>query len=658
MIKSKKFLLLILPALLCIALFYPLFFNEMLFQEITPLQVAYSEADYFFNSFSWIYSLNLLGEPLIANPTNGILSLQAINYLIFNSPWAYKLNFLLGFLIFYYFSFKLLIKKTSITIASLLPLVFLAAPIFLSTTQRLSFWTIVWIPVFLYIFKEAISTSIKLKYFIAGLVLSRTFSLGDPFLFILLPSLVYLLTLSKPKKELLLTIFAFSIGIFPFLYYYLELQPLMARYYGQPESAALRYSLQPSRTIELFTNTLLKTKDIATWFKAISLGFTLTLISGYSIYKLRRVQAITILALLVMTLLISFGIYFAPSKFILTSLPFLNQLRYPEKFTIYIYIILLCTIYFQSSKLKEIKYIKFILIFAVLENILTTPKFKYIDENIITQKRHLKSYQNIQTRFKVCPNGLRDYSHENIPNLRAFGIATLNSTSNISSTSLKLINCKNIINDSNAIRLGVSHLLISNINNDEKELLKSSNWTLEKSEGSFDVYKHKLASPLKAIITNSIYFGNFIQHKGKHYLKNDPINWDKNTLDTGFSLKNGKLNKGKVIPRKAKCLENNLVNIKATYQAQKFEIMTNSSCDSFLLIPWYFSPGWRAYSGENELEIFRVNDISMGIQLPSGPQKIEFLYLPNKWPLFFTYLTIFFLIASPIILKLHKNKMS
>ncbi|WP_372655585.1 hypothetical protein [Halobacteriovorax sp.] len=658
MIKSKKLLLLILPAILCVVLFYPLFLNDKLFQDITPLQVAYSEADYFFTKFSLIYSLNSLGEPLLTNPTNGILSLQAINYLIFDIPLAYKLNFVFGFLIFYYFSYKFLIKRTTTVISSLLPLVFLAAPIFLSTTQRLSFWSTIWIPVFLYIFTEAIEKNSKLRYLISGLVLSRTFSMGDPLLFILLPTLSYLLIRSRPKKEALLGVLTFLLGIFPFLYYYLEHQPLMARYYGQPEHVALTYSLLPTRIIELFTNGLFSPKSGSYWFKSVSLGLVLSLISGYTIYKSPRKISIPIIIIIITTLLLSLGIYFYLSELALTLTPFLNQLRFPEKFTIYVYVSLLCLTYFQSHILKDLKYIHLLLAIAIIESVLLVPDFKYIDQDIITQKNHLKTYQNVQTRFKICPNGLGEYTHRNIPNLRAFGVATLNSTSNISSTALKMISCKNIIINENAIRLGVSHLLIMNISSDEKTLLDKLNWIHEKNEGPYHIYRHETASPLKAIVTNSITTEKFLTYKGRDYQKNKDIRWDKNILDSTFSLRNGKVVKNNNPPKVSNCVENKIVDIKTSYHSQKFKISTDSRCGGLLLIPWYFSPGWKAYSGENQLPIYRINDISMGVQMATGAQTIEFLYLPNKWPLFFTYFLLTLLIASAILLKLRKNKMS
>ncbi len=660
MTKLKNNLYILLPTILCVVILYPLFFEGKLFQGITPLQVGYSHNDYFFKdmNFSWIYSLNLLGEPLLANPTNGLLSLKAISYLILSTPWAYKVNFIFAFTIFYYFSYKLLISRTTKKIATLLPLAFLATPLLLSTTQRLSLWSTIWIPAFLYIFTKAINTNSKLIYLLAGLVLSRTFSNGDPFLFILLPTLCYLLLEKRPTKEFTLTIMAFLVGTLPFLVFYSEIQPLMARHYGQPEEIALRFSNTPRRVLELFTNSGLSPSPGITWFRSVSLGLVISFLFFFTLLKSKKKIALAILSLMTMALILSFGENFVVSKEILLSTPLLNQLRYPEKFTIYIFAIVLSFTFFKSKQLKSIKFISVLIFISIMEGLIFRPNFSFIDENLITNRKVLKKYQNNQTRFKICPNGLRNYSPNKVPNLRAFGVATLNTTSNITSSALKMVNCKNVIINENAIRLGVSHLLFMNLTQKEKEILNNSNWSLEETEGQFYIYKHKIASPLKAIVTNNIKIRPFLKFKGKEYKKNTSIDWKEHIIDSKFSLDNGRLKDNVSIKIQEGCYEEALIDIKPSYNSQKFEARVNSSCGSFLLIPWYFSPGWKAYSGNRALQVYRINDISMGIQLDKGQQKIEFLYLPKKWPIFFTYLVLIIIALTPIILKLHQKKIN
>lgn len=658
MVKLKNSLIFLPPILLTLFVFFPLYFDNKLFQGITSLQIDYSQKDYFFSTFSWIYSLNLLGEPLLANPNNGVVSLQALTYTIFPVSIAYKLNFILGFSIFYYFSYEILKKNTTKSISILTPLVILSSPLLISSTQRLSFWPIVWCAPFIYTYLKAINKGQWFYYAISGLILSRTLSLGDPFLFILLPTLVHIILAKRPTKNILVTILFFIIGTAPFLSFYFELQPLMARHYGQPEHIAFKHSLNFSKILELFTNRHLSPNSTNNWFSSLSIGLGLSIISAFTLLKSPKRVTILVTGIISTFIFLSFGSNLEISRIIQSSLPVMDQLRYPEKYVLYILICFTTLIYLRPQALDK-KVFKVLLTLALLESLVSTPKIKYINQESITKKNFLKDYQGIKTRVKICPNGLRQVQNGETPNLRAFGVATLNSTSNISSTALKMITCKAIVEPTLAKRLGISHILFSNLSNNERKIITKNNWVLDRQDSAFSIYKLQESSPLMAYRLSQPKLGQFLKYKGVDYIKNKKLDWSKEIISNSHSINEISLsthskNRGNFLDNLETCKNNNPVTLKASYNSQKFEAFVDSKCRSILNIPWYFTPGWKAYNNDKETTIYRINDITMGIELNNGINNIELLYLPSKWPFLFSYLVIIILISLPIVLKLKR----
>ncbi|CBW26638.1 putative membrane protein [Halobacteriovorax marinus SJ] len=652
--KSYNLLSIILPVALGLIFFFPLYFQGKLFQEITPLQIDYSQKDYFFNSFSWIYSLNLLGEPLLANPNNGIVSLQSLSYLFLSPHLAYKINFLIGLIIFYYFSLKTIREDSekSHYIDYFLALLFLSAPLFLSTTQRMSFWPLVWSAPYFFTIKRAIKRDSTIYYILSGLILSRTFSLGEPFLFLFLFLLPYLYLWKIPQRKAFYTVGVFIVGILPFLIYYQELLPLTARYYSQPESIALKYSLQMRDIFSILTNKLLSFERADRWFEEISLGLFSSISFFYLLTKHKKKVSISLICLIIIVFIMSMGANSSISKFILLEFPVFSQLRYPEKFTIYIFLILSSLILWTPLKGVHLKFLKTIIAIAIVENLVLSPNFKYIDQDLIIKKTYLGQFQNIHTRFKICNGPTRASGSRESINLRAFGIATLNTTSNISSTALKMVDCNAIVDTKNARRLGVSHILYRNITEVEERNLIKNGWELVQREGELSIFKLFNSSPSISYFTSEFTDTPLIQHRGREYKKNESLNWSIPHISNQFSLLNTRLKLHRNNIEKPSCREEQSSQLLISYGAQKIETRISSLCGGLLQIPWYFTTGWRAYVNNEEVPILRINDITMGLMLPRGDHRIEMLYTPRKWPFLFSYFLIGLLILSPILLKL------
>lgn len=660
MLKKQTVLLLLIPIATCLAVFYPLFFEDKLFAEITPLQIGYSIKDYFFTDFkfSWIYSLNLMGDPILTNPTYGILSVQSISYLFLPNEMAYKFNYILGFLIFYIFSYKILQERSDKLTSALLPILFLSTPLLLSMTQRQAFWQVVWIPATIYTFQIAIRTNSRFLFFILGVLLSRSFSLGEPLLFLLLPLIVHINTKFLVTNNYTFTISGLLLGLAPFLTYYLELRPLTFRYYGQSVETALSYSFDHTRVLELISKDLFQTYQSLTWFPSVSLGVSLFLIFIFILSKSRPSTIIPLVLIAITVVLLSLGINTDISSYLWTNTPLLNQLRFPEKLIVYLYVIILTTVYLNSKMLLKSKVLSFLIIFGIFENIYNVPNFKYIAQESIVNKSFMKKYQGKNTRFMICTDGLRPFTSKIAPNLRAFGVATLNTTSNIASTALKLVNCRNILSDNNAKRLGVSHILASNLTKSEEGQLEKANWTLEQKDNLYSIYRLENSSPLTANFTTNSRLGRFLKYKGKKFNENTAPNWEYTVVDDMFLLDNGALKRRRALLKESNCSEElEGLQINSSFGSQKLEVITRNKCAGILQVPWYFTPGWKAYVNNTQVPIYRINDISMGLNLTKGTNKVQLLYLPKKWPIFLSIFTILVLILSPIILKIRKIKL-
>jgi uncharacterized membrane protein YfhO len=72
---------------------------------------------------------------------------------------------------------------------------------------------------------------------------------------------------------------------------------------------------------------------------------------------------------------------------------------------------------------------------------------------------------------------------------------------------------------------------------------------------------------------------------------------------------------------------------------------------------------WKAYIDGNKTEIFKVNHGFMGIIVPKGTHKVEFIYLPTSFiisqyaSLLLSSVIILSLLAA-LLMKIKKNKQS
>jgi len=94
------------------------------------------------------------------------------------------------------------------------------------------------------------------------------------------------------------------------------------------------------------------------------------------------------------------------------------------------------------------------------------------------------------------------------------------------------------------------------------------------------------------------------------------------------------------------------------YTNNKAKLNITTKSDEFLIFSGTYYPGWRAYVDGQQVKIYKVNGLVMGIFIPEGEHIVEFNYLPDNFWIYFSVSIITFIsiIISLFIISYRRKR--
>lgn len=641
--RTFRFEWLALP--LALWLFGPYLFSASVFNEIAPLHFEYAEKKWFYANlaeghWTFLYPFNELGHGLLNNPASGLLFFANFIHVFLPYAVASKILFL-GHLLLLFFGWRrLLAQFTSLENASALGLVGMSVGIVTSLPIHVGLGYVSFLPWLIALVIEQWRGQSRLIPL--TLCSSALFLLGDPFLIPLAWIGGTTIAFHKDHLRKMLLTFLGVVALsglicLPHILMMGLNAPFSSRALGIESFEALSYSTAPSRWVEWLIPSF-KVHDWPIpqkegwWFPRIGGGFALTGLMFMGGLRAPVRQRWVLLVWLVFFLLLSFGKFFAPAGQLLQLLP----IRYPERFLVYLLPAILLLAAFGLSALPR-KWALALISLALVENSLHPRRPELVDEIVTDVPRDSWVGDEVHlTRYLACPEGLDGTHSFKHYDLRAYGISMVNGTSNTRSAVLKVVSCPWALSPHVQSWLGIGHVVSAG------ESTPQTDWGLKKErqldEG--EIFRAQ-GSPWKAQGVREFEYAEVVTTLPPN---SDDVRRLRQISDAGQAFVNPSwiLKEGwpkkisvKTVP-KWNCEKDFLTMIPGLKQ-QRFLITVPPGCSGLLSVPWAFQAGWRT---EPETEIVRINDATMGLQIPPSAQEISLSFHPvgGVWPVVFSIL--------------------
>lgn len=627
-----------LAFLLPLWLFGPLFFSSSVLNETAPLHFEYAEKRWFFENLAqghWalLYPFNELGHGLLNNPASGLLFLPNWLHAVFPYALAFKLIFYGFFLVLFFGLRRLLGHFTSIERASGIALVGMSVGIVTSLPLHVGLG-------YMGFFPWAIVTVLELglgqrRILASALSSSALFLLGDPFLIPVAWLAGAMLTPQRVQWRAFVTALMKVAGLvalvcLPHLWFMLLNSPFNSRSLGIVSWEALSYSTAPIRILDwLFPWTqLYDVKSslgdgfhLGWWFPRIGGGLALTALGILGLKQASPRQRWVLGSWLLLLGLLALGQFFAPAAFVMKLLP----LRYPERFLAYLLpaVLVLAALGVQSLRTRTAA---IVLAIALLENTVAPLRPALTNLAASDVPRDVWVGEELhQTRYLSCPQGLDGSRDFKLFDVRAHQVPMVNGTSNTRSAALKVVSCPWALSPHVQRWLGIGHVVSSgNDSAGEKwglaKVAMMSGGEIFRAQGSPWVGHGVRAFEASAFITALPPSAEDVRRLGR--LADDGMYF----VDPRWSLVGGwpgRKHNDSVVPWS--CTADSLSLIPSTAQ-QSFEIKVPSGCHGLVSVPWAFQAGW---STEPASEILRLNDGTLGLQIPEGVTALRLSYRPT-----------------------------
>jgi hypothetical protein len=619
-------------------LFGPFLFSSSLFNETAPLHFEYAEKRWFFENlaqgnWTFLYPFNELGHGLLNNPASGLVFLPNWLHALLPYHLAYKLIFYGFFLVLFFGLRRLLLNFTNREQASGIALVGMSLGIITSLPIHvglgyMSFfpWTIVSV---MELWKG------ERRIVLTAFCSSALFLLGDPFLI----PVAWLAASALAFERRRVRIFSLAmlqvtalVGLvcLPHLWFMLQNAPFNSRALGIVTSEALSYSTAPVRMFDwLFpAANLYDLKkylgdgfNVSWWFPRIGGGVALTALMFLGVKQASPRERGVLVAWTCGFALLSLGQFFPPAAFVMELLP----IRYPERFLAYLVPAILILVALGLRRLPG-KWVLPLLAFALLENSFfpRRPDLIEVKESGVPSEIWIGEEMH-QTRYLSCPDGLAGTEQSRLFDVRAQQIPMVNGTSNTRSAALKVVSCPWALSPHVQQWLGIGHVLSSG------EHGEGQKWGLSKvgSMPKGEIFQAS-ASPWMATGVEKFETSRFItalppsaQDVGRMELFAKEGRF---FVDPQWSLVDGAPKRGVVQDMIPWSCSRESLSLVPTFFQQTFIIKLPANCQGLLNVPWAFQAGWVT---EPSSEILRLNDGTLGLQVPLGLHELQLAYRPR-----------------------------
>lgn len=609
-------------------LIFSLYHREWFFAESLPLwhtalHIELADKIYFLKHLSFFSNTNLLGQSLLENPGNNLINPFTIIHFIFNDVTSYKISVILQYVLFFIGIWSLIDKKKDISQGILISSIIVFSPLIISLPERSSLGIVCWLPWVFYFYKNS-------RFLLASLFASLMAFSGDPVLaFFTLLSGIFFFNRNESKLNISLSVLLFFALIFPVYSQFFYQFPLSSRSSGIPVNSVLAFSIPLRDLLDIFITHIGKPSK---WFSSYSLGLPLFLLVISPLVIKRSKRSIILVSLIFLIILLSLGSTFYPSTLIFkTVFPFTSW-RYPAKFIIYCLVPII--ILLEQVDLKKNWLI--ILLGISFVHLFTYPSIPTIPSNKILGSNFLPNIDRIAHRVKVCDKGIYGKFKSQNFNTRVFQIPNIKTTNNVGSDIVKIMPCQSVLHPSIRQWLGVTHL-VTPFSEKEDQVIKASGFNLiQKSSTALYQSDSRKFSPLLATLSSRFKKGTSLKHIGHRLEENRyPQDFYGITsmrdniflLDSGISLFDGGIQYKNVSIEGNPDCPTTSQNIKYIHSG-KMQIDLTQKCSGLVAIPWRFMPGWRAVVGEEQRQIVRINNWTMGVFVKAEDKVILLDYKP------------------------------
>jgi hypothetical protein len=634
----RRFRVEALAFLLPFWLFGPLFFSSSVFNETAPLHFEYAEKKWFFENLAqgnWalLYPFNELGHGLLNNPASGLLFLPNWLHAVLPYALAFKLIFYGFFLVLFFGLRRLLGHFTSRERASGIALVGMAVGIVTSLPLHVGLGYVSFFPWAIVSVLELRSGQGRILQ--TAFTSSALFLLGDPFL---IPVAWLAGAMLAPQRvqwrafgpALMKVAGVVALVCLPHLWFMILNAPFNSRALGIVPWEALSYSTAPIRILDwLFPwaqlydvkSSLGEGFHLGWWFPRIGGGLALTALGVLGLKQASPRQRWVLGGWLLLLGLLALGQFFAPSAVVMKLLP----LRYPERFLAYLLpaVLILAALGVQSLRARTAV---IVLAIALLENVVAPLRPALTSLAVSDVPRDVWVGEELhQTRYLSCPQGLDGDRDFTLFDVRAHQIPMVNGTSNTRSAALKVTSCPWALSPHVQHWLGIGHVLSSgDAGAGEKwglvKVATMSGGEIFRAQGSPWVGRGVRAfeaSPFITVLppsTEDVRRLGRLAEEGMYFI--DP-RW---SLVDGWP---GRKHNNSVAPWS--CTADSLSLIPSPTQ-QSFEMKVPAGCSGLVNVPWAFQAGWIT---EPPSEVLRINDGTLGLQLPAGVSQLRLSFRPR-----------------------------
>lgn len=596
--------------------------------EISPLHHEFHEKFWFFShlregQFAWIDPHNDLGHPLLANPTNGLVSIFNLLYL-FDSVVAAKIIFVFHYLLLVcgvFFLARHLAREDRVALvcASLVA----ACGLIWSLPLHVALASGAYFPWYLLALLKLSHSPSRRHAFVAGTLGAMVLTQGDPFLVPFGFGMAWMLSPAsrKPSQYFFLAL-GFLLIAGANLWEMISLLPHSNRSAGFSAWEALSYSTHPTRMLEVLFPWLPHQAPIGTgfhnsvWFPRIGVGLVFSLLV---IWGVRTKHQWRSLVLMLFFLQLSFGQFSPIASFLMGKVFWF--IRFPERFLWYAFLASLPLLIAGAARLRARlgpPVLCLILLVSFAENLWPRPR----PELVPTAR--LQSLQNesiagvwaqgrwVQARTMSCPYGAQgEQSRPRYYDLRAFGVAMVNAESNTQSPTLKTIGCPWALRPRVRQWWGITNIITATPSSAVATELQAMGLKVVKREGETQWWTDPRNSPLQA---------QWISQWDREFPSRIEL---ESPTRVKFAVQGD-------LPTSLPATQcsTTTIPIESSQSFQRFDIPIPKNCQGLLSIPWSFAPGWRVSfdNAQPSMAPLKIEGATLGIFVPSQTSRVIFSY--------------------------------